>query len=56
MGHNKSLIGDTLAGRPRDEVVISVKFGAQRGPDGARNSPLARFRRTNVPKLALYPT
>ena len=34
MGHNELLIGDALAGRPRDEVVISVKFGAQRGPDG----------------------
>jgi aryl-alcohol dehydrogenase-like predicted oxidoreductase len=35
MGHNEMLIGDALAGRPRDEVVISVKFGAQRGPDGS---------------------
>ncbi|MBV9809875.1 MAG: aldo/keto reductase [Solirubrobacterales bacterium] len=35
MGHNELLIADALAGRPRDEVVISVKFGAQRGPDGS---------------------
>ncbi|MDP1616944.1 aldo/keto reductase [Phenylobacterium sp.] len=35
MGHNEMLIGEALAGRPRDEVVLSVKFGAQRGPDGA---------------------
>jgi aryl-alcohol dehydrogenase-like predicted oxidoreductase len=35
MGHNELLIGDALADRPRDEVVISVKFGAQRGPDGS---------------------
>jgi aryl-alcohol dehydrogenase-like predicted oxidoreductase len=35
MGHNELLIGDALAGRNRDEVVISVKFGAQRGPDGS---------------------
>src|ERR1700748_1148779 len=35
MGHNEMLVGDALAGRPRDEVVISVKFGAQRGPDGS---------------------
>src|SRR5690242_16761348 len=35
MGHNELLIGDALAGRPRDEVLISVKFGAQRGPDGS---------------------
>ena len=41
MGHNEMLIGDALAGRDRDEVLISVKFGAQRGPDGE----LARLRR-----------
>src|SRR5437764_3593634 len=35
MGHNELLIGDALAGRPRDEVLISVKFGAQRGPEGS---------------------
>jgi aryl-alcohol dehydrogenase-like predicted oxidoreductase len=35
MGHNEMLIGDALAGRHRDEVFISVKFGAQRGPDGS---------------------
>jgi aryl-alcohol dehydrogenase-like predicted oxidoreductase len=35
MGHNELLIGDALAGRPRDEVLLSVKFGAQRGPDGS---------------------
>jgi len=35
MGHNELLIADALAGRDRDEVVISVKFGAQRGPDGS---------------------
>ncbi len=35
MGHNELLIGDALAGRRRDEVLISVKFGAQRGPDGS---------------------
>ena len=34
MGHNELLIGEALKGR-RDEVVVSVKFGAQRGPDGA---------------------
>jgi aryl-alcohol dehydrogenase-like predicted oxidoreductase len=34
MGHNELLIGRALAGR-RDGVVLSVKFGAQRGPDGA---------------------
>jgi aryl-alcohol dehydrogenase-like predicted oxidoreductase len=35
MGHNELLIGDALRGRDRDEVLISVKFGAQRGPDGS---------------------
>lgn len=34
MGHNERLIGRAIAGR-RDEVVLSVKFGAMRGPDGA---------------------
>src|SRR3954469_15217848 len=35
MGHNELLIRDALRGRARDEVQISVKFGAHRGPDGA---------------------
>jgi aryl-alcohol dehydrogenase-like predicted oxidoreductase len=35
MGHNELLIADALAGRRRDGAVISVKFGAQRGPDGS---------------------
>jgi aryl-alcohol dehydrogenase-like predicted oxidoreductase len=35
MGHNELLLGHALAGLPRDEVLLSVKFGAQRGPDGA---------------------
>src|SRR5881397_3783910 len=35
MGHNEMLIADALQGRPRDAVVVSVKFGALRGPDGA---------------------
>ena len=32
MGHNELLIREALAGRNRDEVQISVKFGALRGP------------------------
>jgi aryl-alcohol dehydrogenase-like predicted oxidoreductase len=32
-GHNELLIGRAVAGR-RDRAVISVKFGALRGPDG----------------------
>ncbi len=35
MGHNEMLISRALEGRPRDEVLVSVKFGAQRGPDGS---------------------
>jgi aryl-alcohol dehydrogenase-like predicted oxidoreductase len=33
-GHNELLVGRAIAGR-RDEVRLSVKFGAMRGPDGA---------------------
>lgn len=32
MGHNEMLIGDALAGRKREDVLISVKFGALRDP------------------------
>src|SRR3954466_13064315 len=32
MGHNEMLIGEALRGRRRDEVLISVKFGALRDP------------------------
>lgn len=35
MGHNELLLRDALRGRARDQVVISVKFGALRGPDGS---------------------
>jgi aryl-alcohol dehydrogenase-like predicted oxidoreductase len=35
MGDNEMLLGEALAGRPRDSYRLSVKFGAQRGPDGA---------------------
>jgi aryl-alcohol dehydrogenase-like predicted oxidoreductase len=34
MGHNELLLRDALAGRNRDDAVISVKFGALRDPDG----------------------
>ncbi len=33
MGHNEMLIAEALKGRDRSKVEISVKFGAQRGPD-----------------------
>jgi aryl-alcohol dehydrogenase-like predicted oxidoreductase len=35
MGHNELLLRDALQGRDRDAVTISVKYGAQRGPDGS---------------------
>jgi aryl-alcohol dehydrogenase-like predicted oxidoreductase len=34
-GANELLIGKALRGRDRDAVLISVKFGHMRGPDGA---------------------
>jgi aryl-alcohol dehydrogenase-like predicted oxidoreductase len=35
MGHNELLIAEATRGRPREDYILSVKFGAQRGPDGA---------------------
>jgi aryl-alcohol dehydrogenase-like predicted oxidoreductase len=35
MGHNEMLLGRALKSLDRDRVQISVKFGAQRGPDGS---------------------
>ena len=35
MGHNEMLIARALANHPRDKILLSVKFGAQRGPDGS---------------------
>jgi aryl-alcohol dehydrogenase-like predicted oxidoreductase len=37
MGHNEMLLREALAGRPRDRVIISVKFGAMRDPAGGFN-------------------
>jgi aryl-alcohol dehydrogenase-like predicted oxidoreductase len=34
MGHNELLLRDALRGRSRQEIVLSVKFGAMRDPDG----------------------
>jgi pyridoxine 4-dehydrogenase len=36
MGHNELLIAEAIRARPRDDYLLSVKFGAQRAPDGAR--------------------
>jgi aryl-alcohol dehydrogenase-like predicted oxidoreductase len=35
MGHNELLIAEAVRDRSRDEYLLSVKFGAQRGPDNA---------------------
>ena len=35
MGHNEMLISRALAGGRREKVLIQVKFGGQRSPDGA---------------------
>jgi aryl-alcohol dehydrogenase-like predicted oxidoreductase len=35
MGHNELLVGEAIRGVPREDVTISVKFGAQRDPSGA---------------------
>jgi aryl-alcohol dehydrogenase-like predicted oxidoreductase len=35
MGHNEMLLRRALEGRPREQAVLSVKFGAQRDPAGA---------------------
>ncbi|HVO14286.1 MAG TPA: aldo/keto reductase, partial [Alphaproteobacteria bacterium] len=42
MGHNEMLIGEALKGRRRDQVQISVKFGALRDPSMAWNGYDAR--------------
>ncbi len=34
-GHNELLIREALRDIPRNDVLLSVKYGAQRGPDGA---------------------
>src|ERR1019366_7533752 len=34
MGHNEMLIAEAIQGRPRDQIILSVKFGAQRDPGG----------------------
>lgn len=35
MGHNELLLGEALRSVPREQVQVSVKFGAVRDPDGA---------------------
>ncbi len=42
MGHNEMLIGEAVAGRPRDGYQVSVKFGALRDADNGWNGYDAR--------------
>ena len=64
MGHNEMLIGRAIRGR-RDEVLLSVKFGALRGPDSAwlgidtrpaavKNFLAYTLRRLNVEYIDIY--
>jgi len=50
MGHNEMLIGEALKSHDRDALTISVKFGAQRGPNGGW---LGYDARPNAVKTAL---
>src|SRR4051794_3435978 len=42
MGHNEMLIGEAIAGRPRDSLQVSVKFGALRDAGNGWNGYDAR--------------
>jgi len=65
MGHNELLIAEALKERRREDVVLSVKFGAQRGPDGAflgfdgrpaavKNSVAYSLQRLNTDYIDIY--
>ena len=49
MGHNEALLARALSGRPRDNFMIGVKFGAMRDPKGA--SEHAGTERNDLPTL-----
>ncbi|MGY4101043.1 aldo/keto reductase [Nocardia sp. R16R-3T] len=64
-GHNEMLIGKAIAERPREDMVLSVKFGALRGPGGTwggiDNRPVAlrnfltySLRRLGVDYIDIY--
>ncbi|WP_181272713.1 aldo/keto reductase [Brevibacterium oceani] len=64
-GHNEMLIGRALAERDRDDVILSVKFGAVLSPDGAfigfdsrpdavRNSLSYSLRRLGTDHIDIY--
>jgi aryl-alcohol dehydrogenase-like predicted oxidoreductase len=42
MGHNELLIRDAIKGRRREEIVLNVRFGALRSPDGEWLSVMGR--------------
>jgi aryl-alcohol dehydrogenase-like predicted oxidoreductase len=58
MGHNEMLVGRALKGR-RDKIILSVKFGALRAPDGgwlgydARPSALKNFLAYSLTRLGV---
>lgn len=65
MGHNEMLLAEALRGRDRDRALISVKFGALRGPAGdwlghdARPAAVKNFaayslRRLGVDHIDIY--
>src|SRR3978361_2099532 len=49
MGHNEMLLGRALRDVPRDRYQLSVKFGAQRGPDRAWIGYETRATAVNTP-------
>jgi aryl-alcohol dehydrogenase-like predicted oxidoreductase len=57
-GHNEALVGRALAGR-REQALVSVKFGALRGPDGswlgfdARPAAVKNFATYSLQRLGL---
>jgi aryl-alcohol dehydrogenase-like predicted oxidoreductase len=64
MGHNEMLVGRAIAGM-RDKVLLSVKFGAQRAPDGSfigidarpvavKNSLAYSLKRLQVDHIDIY--
>ena len=50
MGHNEMLVGEAIKDRPRDGFLLSVKFGAQRGPGGEPGSATMRGRPRSRPR------
>jgi aryl-alcohol dehydrogenase-like predicted oxidoreductase len=65
MGHNEMLIAEALRERDRDQVLLSVKFGALRGPDrswlgidgrpaAVKNALAYTLRRLNTDHVDIY--